>query len=94
MIGRHGFAGADRMGWQSWKRTPGPRIRIQANVGSGETYAAETQRVAELQHIAVTQGLEKLFRDTQTTVDKLSLVAGQKSVASQTRCLQACGTTL
>jgi hypothetical protein len=39
--------------------------------GSGETYAAETQRVAELQlqHIAVAQGLEKHFKDTQTTVD-------------------------
>ena len=42
----------------------------------GERYATETQRVAELQHLAVTQDLKKLFEDTQWTVEQLSCVAG------------------
>jgi hypothetical protein len=40
--------------WESFK----------ADGDSGERYVAETQRVAELQHLAVTQGLKTLFRDT------------------------------
>ena len=32
---------------------------------TGEAYVAETQRVAELQNLAVTQGLKKLLKDTQ-----------------------------
>ena len=42
----------------------------------GERYATETQRVAELQHLTVTQDLKKLFEDTQWTVEQLSCVAG------------------
>jgi len=32
------------------------------------------------QHLAVTQGLKKLFKDTQWTVEQLSFVTGHKSV--------------
>ena len=42
----------------------------------------ETQKLAEIQHLAVTQGLKKLFKDTQWTVDQLSFVAGHKSVSA------------
>ena len=31
----------------------------------GEKYVSETQKLAEIQHLAVTQGLKKLFKDTQ-----------------------------
>ena len=41
----------------------------------GERYVTETQRVAELQHLTVTQDLKKLFEDTQWTVEQLSFVA-------------------
>ena len=49
---------------------------------SGERYAAETQRVAELQHFDVTQGLTTLFRGTQWTVEPLSFVEGRKSMSA------------
>ncbi len=49
---------------------------------AGETYSAETHRVAELshklQHLAVTQSLIKVSKDTQWTVEELSFVAGHK----------------
>ena len=32
---------------------------------AGHEYVAETQKLAEAQHLAVTQGLQKLFKDTQ-----------------------------
>ena len=32
-------------------------------------YVSETQKLAEIQHLAVTQGLKKLFKDTQWTVE-------------------------
>ena len=41
-----------------------------------------TQQLAEAQHLAVTQGLQKLFEDTQWTVEQLSFVAGHKSVSA------------
>ena len=47
---------------------------------AGERYVTETQRVAELQHLAVTQILKKLLKNTQWTVEQLSFVAGHKSV--------------
>jgi len=34
------------------------------------------------QHLAVTQGLEKLFKDTQWTDEQLSFVTGHKSVSA------------
>ena len=48
---------------------------------AGERHVAETQRLAELQHLAVTQGLKKLLKNTQWTVEQLSFVAGHKSVS-------------
>jgi hypothetical protein len=49
---------------------------------AGERYAAETQRVSELQHFAVTQGLKKRLKDTQWTFEQLPFVAGHKSVST------------
>ncbi len=46
-----------------------------------EKYVSETQKL-EIQHLAVTQGLKKLFKDTQWTVEQLSFVAGHKSVSA------------
>jgi hypothetical protein len=43
---------------------------------------SETQKLAETQYLAVTQGLKKLFKDTQWTVEQLSFVAGHKSVSA------------
>jgi hypothetical protein len=36
---------------------------------SGQEYVSETQKLVEAQHLAVAQGLKKLFRDTQWTVE-------------------------
>ena len=49
---------------------------------AGQEYVSETQQLAEAQHLAVTQGLQKLFKDTQWTVEQLSFVAGHKSVSA------------
>jgi hypothetical protein len=38
----------------------------------GHEYVTETQKLAEAQNLVVTQGLQKLFKDTQWTVDQLS----------------------
>ena len=43
---------------------------------------SETQKLAEIQHLAVTQGLKKLFKDTQWTVEQLSFVVGHSSVSA------------
>jgi hypothetical protein len=48
---------------------------------SNKRYVTETQKVAELQYPAVTQSLQKLFKDTQLTVEQLSFVAGHKLVS-------------
>ena len=44
-------------------------------------YVSETQKLAEIQHFAVMQGLKMLFKDTQWTVEQLSFVGGHKSVS-------------
>jgi hypothetical protein len=49
---------------------------------AGHEYVAETQKLPEVQHLVVTQGLQKLFRDTQWTVDQMSFVTGHKSVSA------------
>ena len=49
---------------------------------TGQEYVTETQQLAEAQHLAVTQGLQGLFKDTQWTVEQLSFVAGHKSVSA------------
>ena len=37
---------------------------------TGEKYVSETQKLAETQHLAITQGLKRLFKDTQWTVER------------------------
>ena len=49
---------------------------------TGEKYVSETQKLAETQHPVITQGLKRLFKDTQWTVEQLSFVAGHKSVSA------------
>ena len=36
---------------------------------TGHEYVTETQQLPEAQHLAVTQDLQKLFKDTQWTVE-------------------------
>ncbi len=48
---------------------------------AGQEYVTETQKLAEAQYLTVTEGLQKLFKDTQWTVEQLSSVAGHKSVS-------------
>ena len=43
---------------------------------TGEKYVSETQKLAEIQHLVITQGLKRLFKDTQWTVEQLSFVTG------------------
>jgi hypothetical protein len=47
-----------------------------------ESYVSETQKLAETQHLDITQGLKRLFKDTQWTVEQLSFVTGHKSVSA------------
>jgi hypothetical protein len=42
----------------------------------------ETQQLAEAQHLAVMQSVQKRFKDTQWTVAQLSFVTGHKSVSA------------
>ncbi len=49
---------------------------------TGEKYVSETQKLAEIQHLLVTQDLNKLFKDTQWTLEHLSFVVGHKSVST------------
>ena len=49
---------------------------------NGEKYVSETQKLAETQYLVITQGLKRLFKDTQWTVEQLSFVAGHKSVSA------------
>ena len=49
---------------------------------TGEKYVSETQKLVEIQHLAITQGLETLFKDTQWTVEQMSFVTGHKSVSA------------
>jgi hypothetical protein len=48
---------------------------------AGQEYVAETQQFAEAQHLVTTQDLQKLYQDTQWTVEKLLDVVGHKSVS-------------
>ena len=49
---------------------------------TGEKYVSETQKLAENQHLAITQDLKRLFKDTQWTVEQLSFVTGHKAVSA------------
>jgi hypothetical protein len=75
-----------------WRRRPdGFAVNEKENIiyvlefkrvsDAGQEYVVETQQLAEAQHLAVTQGLQKLFKDTQWTVERLSFVVGHKSVS-------------
>jgi hypothetical protein len=48
---------------------------------AGQKYVTETQQLAEAQHLIVTQGLQKLFKDTQSTFEQMSFVTRHKSVS-------------
>jgi hypothetical protein len=63
--------------WKSYElfhRSPGIVLRLFCDV--------LRQKLAETQHLAITQGLKRLFKDTQWTVDQLSFVVGHKSVSA------------
>ena len=47
---------------------------------TGVKCVSETQKLAEIQHLVMTQDLKRLFKDTQWTVEELSFVVGHKSV--------------
>ena len=59
-------------------------LEFKRGADTGEKYVSETQKLelAEIQHLAITQGLKGLFKDTQWTVEQLSFVAGHKSVSA------------
>ena len=48
---------------------------------TGEKYVSETQKLVESQHLAMTQGLKRLIKDTQWTVEQMSFVTGHKPVS-------------
>jgi hypothetical protein len=72
---KHGFGGADRTGP---KFTVNEKdhimyvLEFQRVSDTGQEYVTETQQLAEAQHLVVTQGLQKLFKDTQWTVEQLT----------------------
>ena len=41
---------------------------------TGEKYVSETQKLEEIQHLVITQGLKRLFKDTQWTVEQLLFI--------------------
>ncbi len=45
---------------------------------TGEKYVSETQKLAETQHLVITQGLKRLFKDTQWTVEVDVLRGGEQ----------------
>jgi hypothetical protein len=49
---------------------------------TGAKYVSETQKLAKIHHLAITEDLKRLFKDTQWTVEKLSFVTGHKSVSA------------
>ncbi len=49
---------------------------------AGQEYVSEGQQLVESQYLPVTQDLEKLFEDTQWTVEQMSFVEGYKSVSA------------
>ena len=44
---------------------------------TGDQYVSETQKLTGIQHLDVTQGLKKLFKDTQWTIEQISFVVGE-----------------
>ena len=81
-IDRHGFGGVDRTDLQSMNKDVIYILEFKRVSDTGEQYVSETQKLAESQHLAVTQGLKSLFKVTQWTVEQLSFVTGHKSVSA------------
>ena len=49
---------------------------------TSDKYVSETQKLAEIQHLVITQDLKILFKDTQWTVEQLSFAVRHKSVSA------------
>jgi hypothetical protein len=73
----------DRQAW-FWRRRPDGFtvnekehfiyvLEFKRASDTGHVYVTETQELEEAQHLAVPQGLQKLFKDTQWTVDQATL---------------------
>ena len=62
-------------------------LEIKRVSDTGERYVSENQKLAEIQHLAVTQGLKRMFKDTQWTVEQLSFVAGHKEAIGICKCM-------
>ena len=58
-------------------------LEFKRVANTGEKYVSETQKLAEIQYLAITQGLKRLFKDTQWTVEQMSFVTGYKSVSER-----------
>ena len=81
-IDRHGFGGADQDGFTvNEKEHVIYVLEFKRVTDTGVKYVSETQKLEEIQHLVITQGLKRLFKDTQWTVEQLSFVAGHKSVS-------------
>ena len=62
---KYGFGGADRTGFAvNEKEHIIYILEFKRTSDTGPDYS-ETQKLGEAQHLAVTQGLKNLFRDTQ-----------------------------
>ncbi len=81
----------DRQTW-FWRRRPdGFAVNEKEHViyilefkrvsKTAEQCMSETQKLAEIQQLVVTQRLKKLFKDTQWTVEQISFVTRHKSVS-------------
>ena len=44
-------------------------LEFKRVVDTGEKYVSETQKLVETQHLDIPQGLQRLFKDTQWTVE-------------------------
>jgi hypothetical protein len=47
-------------------------LEFKRMTDTGEKYVSETQKLVEIQDLVITQGLKRLFKDTQWTVENLS----------------------
>ena len=62
-------------------------LEIKRVSDTGERYVSENQKLAEIQHLAVTQALKRRFKDTQWTVEQLSFVVGHKEAIGICKCM-------
>jgi hypothetical protein len=68
--------------YNQWKQAYHIYSGVQKSVGCWWEVVDQTHRVVEFQHLDVTQGLQKLFKDTQWPFEQLSFVEGHKSVSA------------